>query len=98
MPKYNLSITLMDEKGEPWKDGNTVLTTGTVARRALLQEPIGQQLPAEEKFRRFSLWKKLPEAGEVDLTVDEAQLIKTCCIVFSVLAYGQMVEFLDQKA
>lgn len=100
MPKYDLSTPILNDKGQPHKEGEEVITTGSLARRALLMDyqPGGGVVPGVEKAKRFKLWKRLSDEkndAEVELTPEEAVLIKQCAEPLSTFAYGQLVQLLD---
>ena len=51
---------------------------------------------AEEKSRRWGLAQKMRKGGIVNITVDEAALIKSASEIHPVLLYGQIVDWLEK--
>jgi hypothetical protein len=74
------------------------LTFRAVFDQALNSSAPNEVTPAEKKSKQFALTLKLYASNEVDLTVDEASLIKerVGLIWTSPLIYGRVCELLDK--
>lgn len=62
-------------KGKPVKEGETVLTLGGLAVSVLLMTE-EQNVPGDEKFKRFKLAERIADGGIQDVTVEDIALIK----------------------
>src|SRR5262249_44686005 len=75
--KIDFSAVIKDLDGEAVKDGDKVATLGRVACTALLASYADEQnLPAEDKVRRFLLAEIAAKGGEREVKVEDAALIK----------------------
>jgi len=75
--KIDFSAVIKDLDGEAVKDGDKVATLGRVACTALLASYADEQnLPAEDKVRRFRLAEIAAKGGEREVKVEDAALIK----------------------
>lgn len=93
---YDLSHQLVDEKGEPAVDetGKPAVLK-TILSRALLTDTADN---VKSKIERFELWFRLKTSElEVELSHEEAKLLKEATSIYSTLAYGQLVRWLDGK-
>jgi hypothetical protein len=74
------------------------LTFRAVFDNALNSVVANEVIPAEKKSKQFALTLKLYGSSEVDVTVDEAALIKkrVGLIYTSPLVYGRVCELLDK--
>ena len=76
--KIDFSAVIKDLDGDAVKDGEKDATLGRVACAALLASYSEEQnLPAEDKVRRFRLAEIAAKGGEQDVKVEEVALIKT---------------------
>jgi len=94
--EYDLTHQIVDEAGDPAKDekGNAAALK-TVLSRALLADTAEN---AKSKFERFELYLKLKLSElKVDLTNEEAKLIKEAASVYPTLVYGQLVHWIEGK-
>ena len=75
--KIDFSAVIKDLDGEAVKDGDKVATLGRVACTALLASYADEQnLPAEDKVRRFRLAEIAAKGGEREVKVEDTALIK----------------------
>lgn len=80
-----------EEKSEP-------LTIRTVFGLALNNTAPGEILTPEQKLKIFGLAQRLFQGDTIDLTVDEATLIKERVgVVYAPLVYGRICEVFDGK-
>jgi hypothetical protein len=97
--KYDLTHTLVDSDGNPALENESPVTVKTAFVRALLADvsPTGAPLSPDDKLKRYQLFKKIGGSREdtVDLTVEEAAMLKTAAGVFPALVYGQLADFID---
>lgn len=97
--RYDVTRTMLNEKGEVLKDGEAPLTVKLAWEKALLSEfsaVPGQLVPTDEKLRRYRLWLKIAGAnGAVELTSEEVGTIRACLPLFVTLVYGQLLDILD---
>lgn len=92
--QYDLSHQLVDEQGKPATDETgSPAALKTVLSRAVLTDTADN---AVTKLERFEVWLKL-KASEliVDLTNEEAALIKKASSVYPTLVYGQIVKWVE---
>lgn len=94
---HDLTHQITDEVGSPAIDETgKPAALKTVISRALLQEPQGT--PTASKLARFELFLKLKAAAlEVDLSSEEATLIKEASSIYPVLVFGQIVHWIEGK-
>ena len=52
---------------------------------------------AEEKSKRWGLAQKMRKGGVINITVDEAALIKTASEIHPTLLYGQLCDWLESN-
>lgn len=62
-------------KGKPVKEGETILTLGSLAVSVLLMTD-EQNVSADDKFKRFKLAERIADGGVQDVTVEEVALVK----------------------
>jgi hypothetical protein len=76
--KIDFSAVIKDLDGGAVKDGDYDATLGRVACTALLASYADEQnLPAEDKVRRFRLAEIAAKGGEREVKVEDVALIKT---------------------
>lgn len=93
---YDLSHQIVDEKDTPALDekGNPA-ELKTVLNRALLTDTADN---AKSKFERFELYLKIKAAKlTVELTTEEAKLIKDAASVYPTLVMGQVIHWVENK-
>lgn len=93
---YDLLHVLVDEDGNPATDETGgIADFKKVLRKALLTDTMSN---GDSKFERFELYLKLKLAGAtVDITADEAKLIKDASSVYPTLIAGQISYWADGK-
>jgi hypothetical protein len=93
----NLLHQLVDDVGNAVTDETgEIASLKKVLSKALLTDTADN---ANSKFERFELWIKLKLAGaEVELTADEAKLIKEASAVYSTLIAGQIAFWASGKS
>ena len=75
--KIDFSAVIKDLAGEAVKDGDKDATLGRVACAALLASYADEQnLPAEDKVKRFRLAEIAAKGGEREVKVEDVALIK----------------------
>ncbi len=75
--KIDFSAVIKDLDGDAVKDGEKDATLGRVACAALLASYADEQnLPAEEKVKRFRLAEIAAKAGQQEVKIDDVALIK----------------------
>ncbi len=99
---YNAHKMLLDRDGKPVVDGGQPVTLGMVAVLAL-DAPVPQSPNMlSEKLGRYKLQMRLHGAtGPVEITVEEAAIIKKCLgemPQFSPLVVGRVVDDLEGTA
>lgn len=94
--EHDLTHQIVDEKGSPAVDeSGKPAELKTVISRAVLTDTATN---AASKLERFELWIKLKAAGlSVDLSTEEAKLIKDASSVYSTLIHGQIVHWIEGK-
>lgn len=93
---YDLSHQIVDEKDAPALDEKgQPADLKTVVNRALLTDTADN---AKSKFERFELYLKVKAAKvAVELTAEEAKLIKDASSVYPTLVMGQLVHWIEGK-
>lgn len=93
---YDLSHQIMDDKGAPAVDETgKPAEMKTILSRALLTDTADN---ASTKLERFELWLKLKGAAvALELSTEEAALIKSASKVYSTLIHGQLVHWIEQR-
>ena len=98
--KITLTDTVKNYEGKPIVEDGTRknLTLRDVFAVALNNLAPEEQLTPEQKFKVFELSKRIFEDTVIDLTVEDAVLIKERVgIVYSSLIYGRVCEVIDGK-
>jgi hypothetical protein len=87
-----------DGDPKPVESPDGPLTFREVFNQALNSFTPNETIPAEKKSKMFQITLKLYAGNDVDLTVDEASLIKERVDVIynSPLVYGRVCELLDK--
>ncbi|KKN77420.1 hypothetical protein LCGC14_0359790 [marine sediment metagenome] len=94
-----LNTVLVDEKGEPLKDGDKeIVTLGVVCTNALLA-PDPEERNLDNKVKKYHLHLRMFEKEEVEITADEIVLLEKCINVAYTqpLIVGQVRDILEQK-
>lgn len=74
--KINVDTVLKQLNGLPLKEGDNDFTLKSAAIEALMLMSPDDQAGGEEKFSRYNLAIKVNAGGEVELTPEEAAMIK----------------------
>lgn len=94
--KVNVTETLKNFKNEDIRDGNETLTYRNVFYVALNQFLPEEKPSGELKAKCFGIMQKFFLEDDVNLTSDEAALIKERVgKIYSPLVYGRVCELLD---
>lgn len=93
---YDLTHQLVDDKGEPAVDETgKAASLKTILNRAILADTADN---AKSKLERFELFLKLKAASfQVELTTEEAKLIKDASSIYPTLIHGQLVHWIEGK-
>lgn len=91
--KINLNVPFKNFKGQESKE----IIGDKVAEALFTAGTQSNQISNESKYKAYKVCKKIGEAsGEVEISTEEATLIKEVCINFLVAgAYGQVVELIE---
>lgn len=93
---YDLSHQITDTDGNPAVDE----TGGPVPLRTVLSKAIlaDTQHNADSKLQRFELWLKIRAAAlALELTTEEATLLKEASSIYPTLIHGQLVHWIEGK-
>jgi len=98
--KYDLSVKIVDIKGEPIKDSNISLTVKDVCIQALLANFTTEdnKIDGAEKYKRFKLAQRLEnnQNSVIGLNAEEVTLIKKLLgMAFTTLIVGQVYDLLE---
>ena len=95
--KIDFSAVIKDLDGDAVKDGETDATLGRVASTALLASYADEQnLPAEDKVKRFRLAEIAAKGGEREVKVEDVALIKTLIgKAFAPLIVGRAFDIIE---
>lgn len=95
--KVNVDKVLTDLNGKNIEDDGAHLTLKTVAVNCLLsQHPDDSRSTGEEKLKRYQLAKEIFKGGEVELTAEDASLVKRLVgRAYGPLVVGQVFPLLD---
>ena len=100
--KYDLTAHIKAQDGKDMVDDMAAdkgpVTVKTVFVRSLFSEysADSRPVPPEEKLKRYRLWQKIDKSGdEIELTLEEAQTLKTCAAAYGTFLYGQLNELLN---
>ena len=101
--KINFNAPLLDEDGKQanigTKEAPAFRTLGWLAAQALLASYPSESPSGEEKHKRYRLWSRIKDGGEVDITIEEAGLIKNLIgLGATPLACGQAWDLLEGSA
>ena len=76
--KIDFSAVIKNLEGDAVKDGEKDATLGRVACTALLASYADEQnLPAEDKVKRFRLAEVAARGGKQEMKIDDVALVKT---------------------
>lgn len=87
--KLAITTALAGFDGQPLLDGEKPILARDIAIKCLTYQVNGDDANGEEKFRRGALAARLMSADEVEITTDEAALLKKLCG----MAFGTVVVF-----
>lgn len=96
-----MNTVIKDYDGQSVKyDNGDEFTFKSVARLALNNSIQGEEIDGEQKVKMFELSVKLGSADEVELSLDEANLIKerAAKTVPSPLLYGTIASMLEEAS
>jgi hypothetical protein len=95
--KIDFSAVIKDLDGDAVKGGEKDATFGRVACSALLASYADEQnLPAEDKVKRFRLAEVASKGGEQEMKVDDVALIKTLIgKAFAPLVVGRAYDIIE---
>lgn len=93
---YDLAHQIVDGDGEPAKDADgNLVPLKKVLSQAVLADTAHN---AESKLERFELWLKIRSANlKLELTTEEALLLKEASSVYPTLVHGQLVRWIEGK-
>lgn len=93
---YDLSHQLVDDVGNAATDAEgKAAELKTVLSKALLTDTADN---AKSKLERFELWFKVKSAElKLELSNEEAKLIKEASSVYSTLIHGQIARWIENK-
>lgn len=98
--RLNIEQNMMDEKNNNIIDGDTNFTLRMVMSKALLTSYVGDKSTPEEKYNRYTIFKKIEEAPDniVELSSDEIVVIKKLVgLSYPPLIVGQAWDMLEGK-
>lgn len=97
--RINVTETIKDFDGQPILENDKPIEFRQVFATAL-NALVGDEQPlAEEKAKRFAVGVKLYQGKEINITVDEAAVIKERVgKVYNPIFYGRTCELLDGAA
>lgn len=95
--RINFSQVLKSISGEPIQDGTKIYTLSIACVQALTANiPGDENVIGAQKFTRYLLAKKLYDATEVDVTVEEVVMLKELLSkVFGTAVVGPAFELLN---
>jgi hypothetical protein len=98
--KIDFSAVIKDLEGDAVKDGEKDATLGRVACAALLASYADEQnLPAEDKVKRFHLAEVAAKGGEQEMKIDDVALIKTLIgKAFAPLVVGRAYDIIEPSS
>jgi hypothetical protein len=98
--KIDFSAVIKDLDGDAVKDGERDATLGRVACTALLASHADEQnLPAEDKVKRFRLAEVAAKGAQAELQVEDVALIKTLIgKMFAPLIVGRAYDIIEPPA
>src|SRR5262249_2140486 len=96
----DFSAVIKDLDGVPVKNGEADATLGRVSCTALLASYADEQnLPAEDKVKRFRLAEIAAKGGEQEMKVEDVALIKTLIgKAFAPLIVGRAYDIIESPA
>lgn len=96
--KVDFSQAFVDLDGNPIVDGGKPVTLGMMAAQALLAADPNTPESGEDKARAYDVATRLYRGGEVDITVEDAALIKKKVGQhMTAIVVGQAYRMLEQK-
>lgn len=82
--------------GEPVKDGGvTLYFKDIIAKEMILPANRDERIPADVSLKRYALAQRIINGGVVDISVDEAAIIKKAFESYAPLIYGRIVDFVE---
>ncbi len=92
----NFDIALKDIHGDDIIEGDKPALMRTAVVNALMGTIANENIPGEEKAKRYDLGLKINKGGDIDLTVEELATIKKLVGAnFGTLVVGQVFNFID---
>lgn len=96
--KIKVTDVVLDYDGTPMLDGEDPLTLRTAFRVALNSFLPNEEMGAEKKTKLYALTLKIFTGKEVEITTDEAALIKERGALFlTPLVYGRIVDLFENR-
>lgn len=91
--KVNFNVPFKDYKGKETEE----VISDKVAEALYISGSKGDQVSNDNKYKAYKLCRRVGEAeGEVEISADEAVLIKEICANYLVAGgYGQIVELIE---
>lgn len=100
--KVDLDKKLKDPKGADFQDGATIAMAAYNALSAQLpsdQQTASQPNAVDVQLKRYQLIQKVAQGGVQDLTAEDiAEIKKRAAQALSIVAFGSLVELLEQRA
>jgi len=96
--KYDLSVKIVDIKGQPIKDSKIELTVKDICVQSLLANFESEKIDGVEKYKRFKLSQRLENNKNkvIGLNVEEVSLIKKLLgMAYTTLIVGQVYDILE---
>lgn len=93
---FDLTHQITDEKGDPAVDETgKVASLKTILNRSLLTDTADN---AKSKLERFELFLKIKGAAlELELSTEEAKLIKDASSIYPTIIHGQLVHWIEGR-
>lgn len=97
--KIDFSAPINDINGEPMKDGETIITLGSICCTALLATYQDEQnIGGPEKVRRFHLAEHAITGKPQDVDIKDVDLLRTLIAkAFNPLVVGRAYNIIDPK-
>lgn len=95
----NFDIPFLDYEGKPIKENDKEAQIRTLIINAIQSSSDNQTVTGEEKFARFKLCEKISKGGDVEISIEDAAMIKKCVGsgVYTPLAVGRVYDLLEGK-
>lgn len=91
--KINFNVSFSNYKGQPTQD----IIGDKVAEALFTAGMQNNQIKNEDKYKAYKICRKISEAqGEIEISTEEATLIKTVCVNYLTAGgYGQLHELIE---